>query len=104
MELKLNSAYTVECGIIIPRSHLKDDKAERYAVFDVLTTETNTSYTKKTRTFSTSLRHRQTAHNKIHLSLPLSVLRSSFMFIICLPVADIMVLFTFSTQPFSVRT
>ena len=53
MELKLNSAYTVECGIIIPRSHLKDDKAERYAVFDVLTTETNTSYTKKTRTFST---------------------------------------------------
>ena len=53
MELKLNSAYMVECGIIIPRSHLKGDKAERYAVFDVLTTETNTSYTKKTRTFST---------------------------------------------------
>ena len=53
MELKLNSAYTVECGIIIPRSHLKGDKAERYAVFEVLTMNTNSSYAKKTRTFST---------------------------------------------------
>ena len=53
MELKLNSAYTVECGNIIPRSHLKGDKAERYAVFEVLTMNTNTSYAKKTRTFST---------------------------------------------------
>lgn len=53
MELKLNSAYTVECGIIIPRSRLKGVKAERYAVFDVLTMSTNKSYAKKTRTFST---------------------------------------------------
>lgn len=53
MELKLNSAYNADCGIIIPRSHLKGEKGERFAVFDVLTQDANTSYTKKTRTFST---------------------------------------------------
>lgn len=51
MILKLNSAYNVECGIIIPRSHLKGEKGERFAVFDVLTQDGN-KYTKKTRTFS----------------------------------------------------
>lgn len=53
MELKLNSAYNADRGIIIPRSHLKGEKGERFAVFDVLTQDGNTSYTKKTRTFST---------------------------------------------------
>lgn len=52
MELKLNSAYNASCGIIIPRSHLKGEKGERFAVFDVLMQDGNT-YTKKIRTFST---------------------------------------------------
>lgn len=53
MILKLNSAYNADCGIIIPRSHLKGEKGERYAVFDVLTQDCGKSYTKKQTTFST---------------------------------------------------
>ena len=52
MELKLNSAYNADSGILIPRSHLKGEKGERFAVFDVLTQD-GKNYTKKTRTFST---------------------------------------------------
>ena len=52
MILKLNSSYNAECGIIIPRSHLKGEKGERYAIFDVLTQDGN-KYTKKSATFST---------------------------------------------------
>lgn len=37
MILKLNSAYNIECGLLIPRSHLKGEKGERYAIFEVLT-------------------------------------------------------------------
>lgn len=37
MILKLNSSYNAECGILIPRSHLKGEKGERYAIFEVLT-------------------------------------------------------------------
>lgn len=58
MKLKLNSAYNASCGIIIPRSHFKGEKGERFAVFDVLTQDGNTSYTKKTRTFSTKELHK----------------------------------------------
>lgn len=55
MELKLNSAYNTDCGIVIPRSHLKGEKGEkgeRYAIFEVLTLG-NARYTKKHVTFTT---------------------------------------------------
>lgn len=52
MILKLNCSYNAECGIIIPRSHLKGEKGERYAIFEVLTLGEGT-YTKKHVTFTT---------------------------------------------------
>lgn len=46
-ELKVGRSYQTATGFIIPRSKFSDDKASRYAVFEILTLGDNGHYTKK---------------------------------------------------------
>ena len=48
-ELKVGRSYQTATGFIIPRSKFSDDKANRYAIFEILTLGDNGHYTKKQR-------------------------------------------------------
>lgn len=52
MTLKINSMYEVSGGYLVPRSHLRLEKGERFAIFQELETTAN-GFISRHRTYST---------------------------------------------------
>lgn len=51
MTLKVNAGYRTETGFIIPRSHFKKEKGEKFAVVEILT-DCKTHFTREHTTFT----------------------------------------------------
>lgn len=46
MDLKVGRSYEIDGGYIIPRSHFSDDKANQFAIVEILALGDNGHYTK----------------------------------------------------------